>query len=412
MNVLIITQYFHPEVGATQNRMESFARAFVRRGHSVKIITEVPNHPQGIIHAQYRGCLCKKESWEGCRLVRLFVLASPRKTFLRRMLFYNSFMLASGFMGMWSSPRPDIVISTSPPIFTALSGFWIAACRKSRFVLDVRDLWPAAAVDLGELKNGPFLKMAEKMEKFLYRNSSLIQTTTNAFRQKILDMKPGCEVEYVPNGTELDVFSADGDHRDVKCHLGFEDRLLICFAGNLGIAQDLDLIVDCARKLQTDSRFAFLIIGSGPQEDNLRHKVEDLGLSNLVILRQVPKEQISAYLCASDILLVTLKNKVVFESFVPSKLFDYMACERPVILNVPGEASHILNSSGGGICIAPGDSDAMIKALNELAGSAEARIKMGEKGRKFVAERFDRRVIADGMVRQMERLLEQDPEIH
>ncbi len=407
MNILLISQYFYPEVGATQNRMESFARGFVERGHSVKIITEVPNHPQGVIHANYRGCLYREELWKDCKLVRLFVLASPRRTFLRRMLFYTSFMFASGTVGMWTRPHPDIVLCTSPPIFAALSGIWIAARCKSRFVLDVRDLWPVVAVELGELRTGFPERIGKRIEKFIYKNSSLILATTEAFQEEISAMKPKCQVKYVPNGTELDIFSPASEHSNVKKHLGIEDKLLVCFAGNLGIAQDLDLILDCAKKLESDSRFAFLIIGSGPKENSIRRKAEDLRLNNLTILSQVPKAQISSYLCASDILLVILKNRPVFKSFVPSKLFDYLACERPVILNVSGEASRILNSSGGGICIPPGSSDAMIKAICELAGSPKMRVEMGQNGRKFVSKHFDRRVIADKMVRQVENLLEQ-----
>jgi glycosyltransferase involved in cell wall biosynthesis len=277
-------------------------------------------------------------------------------------------------------------------------------------VLDVRDLWPAVAVELGELRNGFPLRMAEKIEAFIYEHSSLILAATESFQEEILRIQPNCDVIYTPNGTELDVFSPISKHSDVKKCLGVEDRLLVCFAGNLGIAQDLDLILDCAKKLDSDSRFAFMIIGSGPQENDVRRKAEDLGLRNLTILSQVPKVKVSSYLYASDILLVTLKNRPVFRKFVPSKLYDYLACERPVILNVPGEASQILNSSGGGICIPPGDSDAMIGALLELAGSVKTRAAMGQKGRKYVTENFDRQVIADEMVRQVENLLDQKSE--
>jgi colanic acid biosynthesis glycosyl transferase WcaI len=236
MNVLLITQYFHREIGATQNRMESFARGFIARGHSVKIITEVPNHPQGIIHANYRHILYRQESWEECRLVRLFVLASPRRTFLRRMLFYNSFMFSAGLAGVLARPRPDIVLCTSPPIFAALAGIWIAACFKSRFVLDVRDLWPAVAMELGELGPGIPLRIGEKIEKLLYTKSSLILTTTKSFQEEISSRKPKCEVSHISNGTEPDVFCASRQHRNVKQHLGVEGKLLVCFAGNLGIA--------------------------------------------------------------------------------------------------------------------------------------------------------------------------------
>lgn len=403
MNVVIITQYFHPEVGATQSRMASFADAFTQAGDSVTVITELPNHPHGVIREGYRGRLIDRRRENGYDVIRTYVLASSRKTFWRRMAFYLSFMVSSFIAGLHSPLRPNVIVATSPPIFSAVSGWLLARLRGARFVLDVRDLWPDAAEGLGQLRNRHALWLARTLERFLYRRADLISTVTSSFEKIISGDRRAAPVLLVPNGTHPGLFSPSRSDPLLRKTIGLEDQFLAGFAGNLGLAQDLDSILETARLLRDDPSFAFLIIGAGPEETRIRKKAEALKLDNVVFHPQVPLREVPPFLLACDVLLVTLRKVRVLRSFVPSKLFDFMACQRPVICNVEGEAREIVRESRAGVAIPGGDALALKESLVNLSRDPLARRRMGKNGRAYVIAVRDRNKIVRAFVSRLHR---------
>ena len=205
MNILYITQYFYPEVGATQNRALEMASYLVKSGHEVTILTEFPNHPSGIIPKRYRFKLFERERYKGIEVIRSFVKASPNKDFVNRILFYLSFMISSIIAGMkLKNRRYDIVYATSPPLFVGLSGYIISRLKKIKFVFEVRDLWPESAVVMGELKNKKAIQLSEWIERICYKNASRIVVVTKGIHDHLTqkDIDPD-RLWIVPNGANV-----------------------------------------------------------------------------------------------------------------------------------------------------------------------------------------------------------------
>jgi glycosyltransferase involved in cell wall biosynthesis len=409
MKILMLTQYFYPEVGATQTRIYEFARNLINHGHEVTVITEVPNHPIGIIHEQYQGRLFILEELDGIRIIRVWVWARQKKSFLNRILFYLSYMVMSFFAGLYFKGKYNIIFATSPPLFVGVSGYLLSIFRRGRFVLDVRDLWPAAATALGELSNRRIVRLAEKIEKILYKNADSIVAVTRGFCD-FIEKRGGNrrKIHYIPNGTVVDLFMPQPPDLELKASLGLEGKFIVTFAGTLGIAQGLWSIIHAAKLLRHYDKIALLFIGDGPVKKNLIELAQELKLTNTFFHPQVPITNITPYLNISDVLLVSLKNDVVFDTFIPSKMFDFMACGKPIILSVNGEARRIFEEAQAGIYVRPENFYELSNAIIELYENPELCCRCGESGRNYVIKNFSRQEQAQKLEKVFLKLLESE----
>jgi glycosyltransferase involved in cell wall biosynthesis len=385
LRIVLVSQYFPPEVGATQSRMQSFAEYLAERGHRVTVIAEFPNHPQGVIPAEYRGRLIDDDQSNPYRVLRVWVKTSSEKTQMTRLSFYLSFM---GFATAVAplAGRADVVVATTPPLFTGLAGLAIARMNGAPFILDVRDLWPAAATSLMQISPGWETRIAEELERHLYRAAAAVTAVTRPFCDHIDAIRGQARrAVLLPNGTMPQFFvsgpAGSGDRLGVR-----DDRFLLTFAGVLGIAQALPSALEAARLL--DGVAEFLFVGDGPMKANVMELARERGLRNVHFHPQIALDRIPPVLAASDALLVPLSAHPTFAQFVPSKLIDYMAVGRPVVLSAGGEAVRILELSGGGIAVAPETPEALAAAVRRLAEHPEEAAEMGRKGRQFAAGRL------------------------
>lgn len=402
MRILMVSQYFSPEVGATQTRMHYFAKALAQKGHDVSVICEVPNHPAGVILKEYRKRLFVRSREEGFDVIRLWVFASLRKSFLNRILFYVSFLvhgiLAGVFLTRW---KYDVVFATSPPLPVGLVGYILSLFKRCSLVLDIRDLWPLVAPAVGELRRGFVYSFAELLEQFLYEKAVAVTCVTRSFVQYVLSKGiPENGVFFVPNGTIPEIFNPGFYDPALRERLGFNGRFVVSFCGNHGVAQNLPNILDAA-KLLSGENIAFCFIGEGPVKADLLKKKEDEKIENAIFLPQVPLREITRYINASDLLLVPLKADKVFDWFIPSKMFDFMACGKPVVLTVNGEARKILEESEGGVYVPADDPVILAQKILELSRDMARLAEMGKRGRSYVLNHFTRDVQAD----LLERLL-------
>jgi len=384
VRILIFTQYFTPEVGATQTRLHTFAAGLAARGHDVEVICEVPNHPQGVVHPGYRRRPVHRRRADGFTAWHAWVMTSPNKTPRSRLAFYGSYTAMATVVGSLR-PRPDVIFASSPPLPVAIAAASVAARHRVPWVLDVRDLWPEAAVALGELSSPRMLRLAERLESRLYRSAAAITATTEPFRRAVAAKtdRPG-KVSVLPNGTTR--LWVEGAALEVdKGSLGLPpDRFVWTFAGNIGIAQGLETAIDAAGRL--GDGFQLLLLGDGPAREKLERRAAGLPRRAVEFHDQVPPQEAVRYLRASDALLVPLAAEPVLESFVPSKLFDFCAVSRPVIVSAAGEAQRLALSSGAALGAKPGDPGSLAAAVTRLARDPELRDKLSRTGHAFAAQ--------------------------
>ncbi len=375
MRALLVSQYYAPEIGATQNRMSSFADGLRARGHDVAVICEQPNHPSGVFQPGYgRRPLAVERGTRGSTY-RLWVAASPHKTTARRLAFYGTF--AAGALAVGLAQRADVVFATSPPLPGALAAGLAATARRTPFVLDVRDIWPAAAEAVGEVASPAMLRRLERIERWLYRRSVAVTATTRPFCTHIDEVAGERRSVLVPNGALDELFELPAvPPPDGPFTLGY--------VGNLGIAQGLGIVLDAADRLREDA-VRFVVVGDGPLRADFSAERDRRGLESVEIRPQVPTTELGALLQSCHALLVPLRAHSLLEDFIPSKLYDAMAVGRAAIVAAGGEGAALTSRAGCGLVIPPEDGDALAAAVRELAASPEHAARLGEAGRLAAA---------------------------
>lgn len=368
-----MSQYFPPEPGATQNRVGAFADGLALRGHDVTVICEQPNHPAGVFHSGFGKLPMMTERRPGVVVRRLWVAASPHKTTMRRVGFYTSFAVGAGAT-LLGSARFDVVLASSPPLPGALAAGAVARLRQTPFVLDVRDIWPAAAEALGELSSQRMIAALERAERWLYRASSSVTATTRPFCTHI-DRIAGRPVSvHVPNGALDELVALPYSPPPTR---GF----VVGYTGNLGIAQGLGIVFDAAERLREED-VRFVLVGDGPLSAELRAERDRRGLRAVEIRPAVPVEEIGRVMQQCSALLVPLRDHPLLDDFVPSKLYDAMAVGRPAIVAARGEAAALVRASNAGIAIPSEDGPALADVVRTLARDPGRAAALGEAGRQ------------------------------
>ena len=409
MRVLLVSQYYPPEIGATQNRMSEFVRGLRARGHDVDVLTEVPNHPTGVIAPEYRrGWRFVERAADGSRVVRVWVAASAKKTFGRRLAFYGSFFAASLAAATRLPTHYHVVAATSPPLPAAAAGLALSRWKQARFVLDVRDLWPKAAKALGELSNRHAYWAAERLERKLYRSAARITATTQAFCSYIgTHGGDPARIVHIANGTRLDLFEPSRP-KAAPAGMGGQREMVVGYVGLHGIAQGLDTLLDAAALLR-EHPVRWMFVGEGPIKNRLITRAKAQGLSKVHFFPAIPLSECASWLNVADVVVVPLAADKTFDAFVPSKLFDAMACARPVLLSVNGEARHILETAGAGRFVTAGDPRALCDAVLALNGDPDAREAMGRRGRAFVERHYSREEQAARFADTVEAAADEEP---
>lgn len=407
MRVLFLSQYFFPETGATSNRVLSLAEHVQAKGYPVLVVAEKPNHPEGIIPDEYRGKAFIRRNYGSLEVLYCWVFTRPRKNTLTRLAFYLSFMVSAFIGASLFAGRFDVVVASSPPLFVGPAAWLVARLTGAKFILDIRDLWPDVAIALGAMQNPILVSLGRRLESFLYHRADGIAAVTDSFCEHVRRVvEDNIPVERVMNGTVPGIFNKDEPRSELRAKLGIDDRFVVLFAGNIGLAQGLDHIADAAsilRDMQSD--VVFLFLGSGPLKEHLIADVAERGLQNVRFLPRTTLDNAAEHMAAADALLVSLAHHPVYRKFIPSKLFDYMAAGRPVLLSVDGEARAILEAADAGIYYSPEDSEGLVKAIRELKADPAAAAEMGRNGRKYAAEHCSREEQARIMTRFIERIV-------
>ena len=395
MKILYVTQYFLPETCAPSNRAYSAVKHLADAGHQVAILTEMPNHPRGIIFDSYKNKVFVHEKMDGFNVLRTWVYTSPKKNFITRILFYSTFMISGILTALLTWRNYDMIFISSPPLFVGGIGLVLKKLfPKIKFIFEVRDLWPDVAIEMGELSNPKFIKLSTKLANSCYALSSKIISVTNFFKDEIIKKGiKGEKIHVVRNGTDILNWSRVEGVENIRNKYNLHHKFVVIYAGNLGLAQGVETILHAADKLKDINDIIFLIIGDGPERDKLHAIHKQKYLANTIFVNEQSRGDIAKYLSIADCGIVPLIKSSVFRGTIPSKLFDYLSCELPVLLGVDGEARTILEESQAGLYYEPEDFHDLAEKILTLKDNHELRA-MGRMGRKFVERFYNRKMLA------------------
>jgi colanic acid biosynthesis glycosyl transferase WcaI len=410
MRILYLSQYFPPEIGATQTRAYEMARYLVSAGHRVTMLTEVPNHPSGIIQPPYRGKPYQRADLEGIDIIRVWVKASPEKTFATRMAFYLTYMIDATLAGLvLARGRYDVLYATSPPLFVGGAALALSWSRRIPLIFEVRDLWPESAVALGEMTNPRAVTLAGKLEEMCYNRARFIVAVTEGIGQRLEDRGFGPKVALIPNGANIDLFRPEPEvGAALRAELGLTGKFLVLYAGIHGLAQGLESVLEAARQLQPVSDVHFLLVGEGPKKNELLALRSRLELTNVTMLDEQPRSEMTAFLSAADLALVPLRKLEIFRGAVPSKMFDAWACGCPVLLSIDGEARQVLDRAKAGVFVEPEDAGQMASAILQLRDDPDQLRSYRENGRRFVEAHYSRQALAIQLEALLLQIVEDD----
>jgi glycosyltransferase involved in cell wall biosynthesis len=390
VKILFLTHYYPPEVNAPANRVHEHARVWVREGHEVTVVTGVPNHPRGEIFPGYENRWFQEEEIEGVRVLRTWMYITANEGFFRRTLNYVLFAITAVFAAM-RADRPDVVVATSPQFFVGLAGAVVSRLRRRPFVLEVRDLWPDSIVQLGQMKRGLGVKILELLETALYRSAAGIVVVTRSFEAHI--RRRGIDpdrISLIYNGIDVAKFHPRPANQELLREHGLEGQYLIAYVGTLGLAHGLPTVLSAAAMLRDRKELTFLFIGDGADRARLEGLAKEQGLDNVRFLGLQPREAIPDWLASIDLLLVMLRDLEVFHTVIPSKLFEFLAQERPVVLAAKGETREMVLATEAGWVIDPEDPDQLAEVIDQIRAQPEEAERRATAGREWVEREFRR----------------------
>jgi glycosyltransferase involved in cell wall biosynthesis len=390
VRVLFITPYFPPEIGAPQTRIYEQALRLQNKGHTVSVLTTFPNYPTGIVPKEWKHRLFWKGSEQGLGVYRFWTYTTPNSGFLRRILSQLSFGLLAGIAAL-RLPPTDVIIVESPPLFDGIAANVVSWVKQAPYVFHISDLWPETAIQLRVLKNPFLIWLSKRMEVLFYRRAARVVAVTDGIHRSIAEVVGPEKVVMLPNAVDTDFFqpSVDGDLRKT---LGIcEEKFLVLYAGTLGLGQQLDVTLEAAALFQSESsNVHFVFAGDGAEKGALQSKAINMRLSNVSFVAPYPKTCMPQLLQAADCVLVSLRDAPIFHAALPTKLFEAMACGRPVALAAAGEAEVLVRESAAGCCATPGDSQSIHDAILKVQlDPAEAEL-MGRRGRQYMLDNFSR----------------------
>ncbi len=397
MKLLILTQYFPPEIGAPQNRLFELAIRLQKAGINITVLTAMPNYPQMEIYEGYKNKKYFYEEMEGIKVHRASIFVSKNKSILNRLRNYFSFVISSKKIGIKKLGDFDFLMCESPPLFLGYSAMFLAKRKKAKLIFNVSDLWPESAEKLGVINNKFLLGLAYRLEARLYKKSALVTGQTQGICKNINDRFKDIKTFWLPNGVDLNYYNPeknDGGSWRQQNNFGKNDVILL-YAGIIGIAQGLEIILNAAQNFILKPEIKFVLIGSGPEKEKLIHLKNQLRLQNVFFLEAVSKTEMPQILKSVNAAIIPLKKLDLFLGAIPSKIFECLAMEIPILLGVDGEARDLfINKGKCGFYFEPESVSGLTAAINKLFEDKDFAVQFGKNGRAFVNEYFNRNNIA------------------
>jgi glycosyltransferase involved in cell wall biosynthesis len=391
MRILFLTHYFFPEGNAPATRVFEATKRFAAAGHDVTVVTGVPNVPDGIVYEGYSNRLWQREEVAGVEVVRVWTYLAPNQGTAKRILNYLSFMLSATLAAL-RVPRPDVVVASSPQFFCGWAGVLASRLRRVPVVLEIRDLWPESIVAVGAMKESRLIRLLEWLERRMYAAAREIVTVGDGYRRELEARGVARErIAVIPNGIDGAVFHPRPDDGRVRDEWRLGRRFVCAYVGTIGMGCGLEVVLRAARRLRAEGRddIRFLLVGDGAVREELEARARAEGLDGVVFTGRLPKARMPEVLAAADACLVHLTRTPLFQTVLPSKIFEAAAMAKPIVLGVEGFAAELVGRAGAGICIEPENEGQLLEAVARLAGDPSLARKLGEAGLEHLGRPYD-----------------------
>ncbi len=400
MKVLYISQHFPPEIGAAQARAYDMSMNLVEEGCDVTVVTAFPNHISS-------NKFIESSKHLGLDVMRSFVVQDTKKSTIKRMLNYLSFMVTSVISGLFVK-KPDVVFATTPQLFVGLSGYILSKLKRAKFVIEVRDLWVDFAEVLNQINNKKVLKFARKLEWFLFNQADHIIVVTHGYKRYLVEKGISeHKIDVITNGvnpTETgELLPEEG--RIIREEYELQNQFIILYAGNMGIAQGLDTVLKAAEILKESSSIKFVLIGEGAEKVRLQNYKKEKKLENVLILDSRAKQELNGFYAAADLCLVILKDHPLFEITIPSKLFDCLAMNKPILLGLGGESKEIVESLNAGLFFEPENPESLANVVIEATSNPEIMDLLEKDVRSKMLLKYNRQELSKDLAQLLQSTL-------
>lgn len=396
MRILFISDNFPPEFNAPSTRTYEHCKEWVKLGAEVTVITCFPNFPTGKVFDGYKNKWKNTQFIDGIRVIRVWSFISANKGFFKRTLDFISFAQTSFLAGLFV--KCDLIIATSPQFFTAVSGCALGIFKRKKWVMEVRDIWPESIKAVEAINSNWIISLLEKVELFLYWSAYKIIVVTDSFKTNLVSKGVSPEkIHIIKNGVDLTIYKPQPKNLNLLGSLNIRNKFIVGYVGTHGLAHSLDFVVKSINKLKDES-FHFIFIGDGAEKKKIIKLANELEVNNVTFIDPVKKSEIATYLSALDVALVPLKKSPTFESVIPSKIFESVAMNIPILLGVDGETRKIIDTYHSGIYFEPENENDFIEKLKLIRSQILSDKKTYDQGCQKMALDFDRNNLAKQML--------------
>lgn len=381
MKILLLTQWFDPE---PTFKGLAFAKELKRQGHDVQVLTGFPNYPGGKIYDGYKLRLYQREEIEGISILRVALYPNHDSSALKRILNYISFAFMAMLFGIFATKKADVIYAYHPPLTVGVAAVFIKLFRRTPIVYDIQDMWPDTLKATGMLNNNKILNIIGLVCKLVYRFVDHIVVLCPGFKKLLIERNvPKEKISVIYNWCDEQGLT-QAEPAKLEYRQFMQNKFNIVFAGNMGKAQALDIILEVAKNLQDFPDIQFVFVGGGTETDRLKQRSINEGIPNAIFIPRMPMAEVGGVLELSNLLLVHLKKDPLFEITVPSKTQAYMAMGKPILMAVAGDAAELVQKAQCG-CIAISEDAASIQqAILEIYQlPASEQQKMGVNARNF-----------------------------
>ena len=395
MKLLVIHQYYLGRNEGGGSRFNEMCKYWSESGIDVTVIAGTVHYATGIKDKKYKGQWNIKEKDGKVNVIRCFVANSYNRNFLGRLFAYFSFTLSSFWAGLFHIGKIDVIIATSPPLTVGFTAIVLSIIKKAPFIFEVRDIWPDSAIQSGVLKNELLIKLSYWLESISYKRAKKIVVLTPAFRDYLI--KKGInsnKVSFIPNAADLDIFKPANKYNWVRKKYGLEDKFVILYTGAHGRANGLLQLIETANLLKGYKDIVFMLIGDGMEKPMLKKTAKKLSLQNVIFVDTQPKHKIVDFINASDVGIAVLRKLEIFKTVYPNKIFDYMACAKPIIIGIDGAARELVEKAGAGVFAEPENPESIKNAILFFYNNRKMCKIYGDKGYRFVQNQMNRQIMA------------------